>query len=47
MLPIDVTLLLDVSGSVDGLLLERLKASVRETAALPHGDVEEVFLALT
>jgi Ca-activated chloride channel family protein len=34
MLPIDVTLLLDVSGSVDGLMLERLKASVRETAAL-------------
>ena len=33
-LPIDVTLLLDVSGSVDGAMLDRLKASVRETAAL-------------
>jgi hypothetical protein len=33
-LPIDVTLLLDVSGSTDGTMLERLKASVRETATL-------------
>jgi VWFA-related protein len=33
-LPIDVTLLLDVSRSVDGPLLGRLKQAVRETAAL-------------
>jgi VWFA-related protein len=33
-LPIDVTLLLDLSSSVEGARLERLKSSVRETAAL-------------
>ncbi|HEX5214018.1 MAG TPA: VWA domain-containing protein [Vicinamibacterales bacterium] len=33
-LPIDVTLLLDVSGSVSGARLERLKSSVIETAKL-------------
>jgi len=33
-LPIDVTLLLDMSTSVDGTMLERLKSSVRETATL-------------
>jgi Ca-activated chloride channel family protein len=33
-LPIDVTLLLDMSLSVDGATLDRLKSSVRETAAL-------------
>jgi hypothetical protein len=33
-LPIDVTLLLDVSGSVEGRLLERMKAGVIETAEL-------------
>jgi VWFA-related protein len=33
-LPIDLTLLLDLSSSVDGPLLERLKSAVRDTAAL-------------
>ena len=33
-LPIDVTLLLDVSGSTQGTLLPRLKAAVTESAAL-------------
>jgi hypothetical protein len=33
-LPIDVTLLLDVSGSVEGRVLERMKAGVIETAQL-------------
>jgi hypothetical protein len=33
-LPIDVTLLLDVSSSVEGARLERLKYSVKETSAL-------------
>jgi VWFA-related protein len=33
-LPIDVTLLLDLSSSVEGARLERLKYSVRETTAL-------------
>jgi VWFA-related protein len=36
--PIDVTLLLDVSGSVEGPLLERLKTSVRDTARLLRPD---------
>jgi Ca-activated chloride channel family protein len=33
-LPVDVTLLLDVSGSVEGSILDRLKRGVRDTAAL-------------
>ncbi|HET9372599.1 MAG TPA: VWA domain-containing protein [Vicinamibacterales bacterium] len=31
-LPLDVTMLLDVSGSVDGMLLKRLESAVQETA---------------
>jgi VWFA-related protein len=36
--PIDVTLLLDLSRSVDGPRLDRLKSGVRETALLLHPD---------
>ncbi|MEO6239334.1 MAG: VWA domain-containing protein [Vicinamibacterales bacterium] len=34
MVPIDLTLLLDLSSSVDGVLLQRLKTAVADTAAL-------------
>ena len=37
-LPLDVTMLLDVSGSVDGTLLTRLEAAVQETAAALDSD---------
>jgi VWFA-related protein len=37
-LPIDVTLLLDLSRSVEGPRLDRLKSSVGETALLLHAD---------
>src|SRR5206468_1304724 len=37
-IPIDVTLLLDLSSSVDGPMLQRLKAAVADTAALLRGD---------
>jgi VWFA-related protein len=37
-IPIDVTLLLDVSASVDGPMVERLKTAVRDTAGLLRDD---------
>src|SRR5262249_29858220 len=37
-LPLDLTLLLDLSASVDGQMLQRLTAAVRDTAALLHDD---------
>lgn len=37
-IPIDVTLLLDLSSSVDGPLLQRLKTAVADTAALLRAD---------
>jgi VWFA-related protein len=37
-LPLDLTLLLDLSTSVDGPLLQRLKTAVADTAALLHAD---------
>lgn len=37
-IPLDLTLLLDLSTSVDGAQLQRLKTAVRETAALLHSD---------
>jgi VWFA-related protein len=37
-IPLDLTLLLDLSTSVDGKQLQRLKTAVRETAALLHAD---------
>ena len=36
--PLDLTLLLDLSASVDGLLLQRLKTAVDDTAALLRDD---------
>jgi VWFA-related protein len=36
--PLDLTLLLDLSSSVDGPLLQRLKTAVRDTAALLRDD---------
>ena len=36
--PLDLTLLLDLSSSVDGPLLQRLKAAVEDTAALLRAD---------
>jgi hypothetical protein len=36
--PIDLTLLLDLSSSVDGPMLQRLKSAVRDTAAQLRGD---------
>jgi hypothetical protein len=37
-MPIDVTLLLELSSSVDGPMLQRLKAAVADTAGLLRGD---------
>jgi VWFA-related protein len=37
-MPIDLTLLLDLSSSVDGPMLQRLKAAVTDTAALLRND---------
>jgi VWFA-related protein len=37
-IPIDLTLLLDLSSSVDGPMLQRLKTAVSDTAALLRGD---------
>ena len=37
-IPIDVTLLLDLSSSVDGPMLQRLKTAVADTAGLLRGD---------
>ena len=37
-LPLDVTLLLDVSGSVDGMLLARLESAVQETSGALDAD---------
>ena len=37
-IPIDVTLLLDLSSSVDGPMLQRLKTAVADTAALLRSD---------
>ena len=37
-IPIDVTLLLDLSSSVDGPMLRRLKAAVDDTASLLRSD---------
>src|SRR5436190_4587082 len=36
--PLDLTLLLDLSSSVDGPLLQRLKTAVNDTAGLLRGD---------
>ena len=45
-LPIDVTLLLDLSRSVEGPRLERLKASVRETAVFLHADDRDRLISM-
>jgi VWFA-related protein len=36
--PVDLTFVLDLSGSVDGKMLQRLKAAVHDTAGLLRGD---------
>jgi len=46
-LPIDFTLLLDLSSSVDGAALDRLKAAVRDTAALLRPDDRIRLIAIS
>ena len=45
--PVDLTVLLDLSASVDGRLLDRLKAAVRDTAVLLHADDRIRLVAVT
>ena len=45
--PVDLTVLLDLSASVDGRQLERLKTAVRDTARLLHADDRIRLVAVT
>ncbi|MGH9411793.1 MAG: VWA domain-containing protein, partial [Vicinamibacterales bacterium] len=46
-LPVDVTLLLDASASVDGATLARLKAAVNDTASLLHAEDRLRLIAIS
>jgi VWFA-related protein len=46
-IPLDLTLLLDLSTSVDGEQLQRLKTAVRDTAALLHPDDRIRLIAIS
>ena len=46
-IPLDLTLLLDLSSSVDGLTLDRLKTAVRETTALLRPDDRIRLIAIS